>query len=335
MTAATAPVTTPQSQDGALRANFIAQLVQQGLLFLLFAGLATSRAAGHVLSAGAITGVVMVGAATSAVLAWTTSLYSGAFAVLTGSVAATPDEFEGTDPFATGPLWRTTLAWSAGAGAWAAAGAGLVAVALNGKLAGFVTIFVAMAALMGVSVVAISGAARRRGMAAAHASASTTTGLRRRAWRSVAFPYAVSQGVLNAGVAWLLFHDYGKGLDVLTEKAALADALLVVVPLTILFGGMTRSMGAFDMATGRVVLDDPETQTVPQRSPIGLQFVVYMSFVGLLLFRFAAFVLPAQPSLTQVIVTRGVLATVLVFLAAGVGYVRGAVNGLKPGEVVA
>lgn len=339
MTAAATPVTaaTPAkgSAEEALRSSTISNVVQQVVLFLIFGGLATSRAAGHVLSAGAVAGIVIAAAATSTIVAWTTNLYSGAFSVLTGVVPAADDP--APDAFAGRTMWRTTLLWSLGAAAWAAAGAGLLAAVLNGRVARFPTVFIALFCLAGVQVVAISNTARRRGMAAATSAATTTTPLRKRAWREVAFPFAISQALLNAGVAWLLFHDYPTGNaaieGALTDSVALADALLVVVPLTILFGGITRYMGVFDAATNRVIFDDVDTQTVSKRSPIGVQFMVYTSIVGLVLARLIGIVLPATPSLAAVIVARGVLAGVLVFIAAGIGYVRGACNGLKDNEV--
>lgn len=323
--------------DESLRSNNISNGVQQVLLFLIFGGLATSRAAGHVLSASALAGIVIVAAGTSTIIGWTTNLYGGAFSVLTGAVPA--EEKAAADAFDGRTLWRTTLLWSLGAAAWAGAGAGLLAAVLNGRVARFPTVFVALLGLAGVQVLAINNAARRRGMAAATSVAVRSTPLRRRAWREVAVPFALSQGVLNAGVAWLLFHAYPTGdkaiEGVLTDSTALADALLVVVPLTIIFGGVTRYMGAFDAATGRVEFDDVDTQTVSKRSPIGVQFMVYASIVGLVVARVIGLVLPTTPSLTAVIVARGLLAFVLVFIAAGIGYVRGACNGLKEGEVVA
>jgi hypothetical protein len=121
---------------------------------------------------------------------------------------------------------------------------------------------------------------------------------------------------------------------VLTDSTALADALLIVVPLTIIFGGITRYMGAFDAATGRVELDDAETQTVDKKSPVGVQFMVYTAILGLVVARVIGLILPATPSLAAVILARAALAGVLVFIAAGIGYVRGACNGLKEGERV-
>lgn len=128
----------------------------------------------------------------------------------------------------------------------------------------------------------------------------------------------------------MLFHAYPTGdanLDgVLTDSTALADALLVVVPLTAVFAGIAVQMGAFDRATGRVPLDDPTAQTVPRRSPMGPQALVYAGIVGFIGFKIAGIVLPATPSLVSVVVARGVLSAVLVLMACGLGYVRGACN---------
>ena len=322
--------------EESLRSSNISNGIQQVVVFLIFGGLATSRAAGHVLSAGAIAGIVVVAAATSTIIGWTTNLYGGAFSVLTGAVPA--DDEPVADAFDGRTMWRTTLLWALGAAAWAGTGAGLLAAVLNGRVARFGTVFVALLGLAGVQVLAINSAARRRGIAAATSAATRTTKLRRRAWREVALPYALSQAALNAGVAWLLFHSYPTGNKaiegVLTDSTALADALLVVVPLTIIFGGITRYMGAFDSATGRVELDDAETQTVDKRSPVGVQFMVYTAIVGLVVAKVIGIILPATPSLGAVIVARATLAGVMVFIAAGIGYVRGACNGLKEGEHV-
>lgn len=324
--AATAP-TTPEY----LRRSLIANVVIQAVLFLFFASLATSRAESHVLSAGVLAGIASAAAAGSALVAWVTNLYGGANDARTGAVVRTDDDpVATTDPFTARALWGNATLWALGAAAWAAAGAGIVAVALDGRVARFTTVFVVLLGLAGVSTWAIGSAARRRGVASVDSPATTVSGVRARGWRAIALPFAVSQGLLNAGVAWMLFHAYPTGNaelpGVLTDSTALADALLVVIPLTAIFGGIALSMGAFDRATGRVVLDDPDTQTVPRRSPMGPQVLVYAGIVGFVAFKLAGFVLSATPSLTAVIVTRGVLATVLVGLACGFGYVRGACN---------
>jgi hypothetical protein len=323
----------PMNEARFFRTGLITSVVQQILLFLVFAGLAASRAAGHVLSAAAVVGIVTVAAAGSTVVGWISNLYSASYARLMGVVIFDEEPPVATnDPFAFGSLWRTTLSWTVAAAAWAAAGAGLLAAVLNGRVARFPVIFVALVAMAGVNVMAISAAARRRGVAAMATPPARVVAVRRRAWRELALPLAISQGLLNVSVAWLLFHSYPTGdaavPGVLTDSTALADALLVVVPLTVLFAGITTDWGAFDRATGRVVLDDPDTQTVPRRSPIGVQFMVYACIFGLIAFKVAAYVLPPTPSLGAVMITRGVLAGLLVFVSVGIGFVRGACNGL-------
>ncbi len=323
----------PMNEAQFYRTGFVSALVLQLVLFLVFAGLATSRAAGHVLSPLAVFGIVTVAAAGSTVVGWISNLYSASFARVMGVVVFDEEPSPAqTDPFAFGNLWRTTLAWAVGAAAWAAAGCGLIAVALNGRVARFPLIFVALISMAGVNVLAIGSAARRRGVAAMTTPPARVVSVRRRAWLELALPLAITQGLVNAGAAWLLFHSYPTGNaavpGVLTDSTALADALLVVVPLTALFAGMTRQWGAFEMATGRVTLNEPETQVVPRRSPIGVQFVVYACVLGLVAFKVAAFVLPATPSLASVMVVRGLLAALLVFVSVGVGFVRGACNGL-------
>jgi hypothetical protein len=331
-------MTATQTPAVAARTALRSNVVQQLVLALLFASLATGRANGHVLSGAAITGIVAVGAATAAVVAWTINLYSGSFAVLTGAVTIDASDHDVADPFSARSLWTTTLLWALGAAAWAAAGAGIMAAVLNGRVARFATVFVAIAVFSGIANVAISDAARRRGFAAATVTPTVVSPLRRRAWRQIAFPFAVTQGILNGGVAWVLFHDYATGsasaTNALTKQVALADALMFVLPLTLVFGGLTRYLGAVDAASGRVVLDDPETQTVPKRSPIGMQFAVYVVIFGLALAKLAGYVLADRPSLGAVIATRAAISVVIAFVAAGIGYVRGAVNGVRDSEVV-
>ena len=122
------------------------------------------------------------------------------------------------------------------------------------------------------------------------------------------------------GVAWVLFHDYATGsasaTNALTKQVALADALMFVLPLTLVFGGLTRYLGAVDAASGRVVLDDPETQTVPKRSPIGMQFAVYVVIFGLAL----AKLVEAKSGVDAVFLTGDVLAAGAVLEAGRRGW---------------
>ena len=331
MTAPSRPMLPSTSIDKYLRGNAIAVAVQQLLLFLVFAGLATSRAESHVLSGAAVAGIVSVAAAGATIIGWTSNLFGGAFQARMGAVAFDEDPpLVDRDPLTARRLWGSAFAWAAAAAAWALAGAGIVAVALNGRVVRFPVMFVALTLLAGVPVVAISQLARRIGVDTHDVVPEATVPLRRRAWLQVALPTALTQGLLNAGVAWLLFHAYPTGNaavpDVLTDSTALADALLVVVPLTVIFAGITVYWGALDRMTGRVTLNDADTQTVTKRSQIGPQVMVYTAVLGMVAFRVAAYVLPATPSLTQVIVARGVLSAMLVGVATALGYIRGACN---------
>ena len=317
-----------QSERTYWRSAYVSTGVVQLLLFLAFAALATSRAAGHVLSAAAVCGIVTVAAASSAKIGWISNLYIGAADARRGAVEH--EDAVGTiDPFAFGPMWRAAGAWALGAAAWALAGSGIVAVVLNGRVARFPTMFVALAGIAGVSAIAIGNAARRRGLASAVVQV-TPVGLRTRAWRQLALPMALTQGLVQVGVAWLLFHSYPTGnaavSGALTDKTALADSSLIVVVITVIFAGMATQWGAFDRSTGRVALDDPDTQTIPRRSPLGPQVLVYTAILGMVAFKLAAYVLPATPSLAIVMVTRGVLAALLVASGTAFGYVRGATN---------
>lgn len=326
--AATAPTTQTY-----LNAGVVVNGVIQTVLFLITAALAMSRAEGHVLSAAAVCGIVAAAAASSTALAWVSGLYSAASDARLGKVALTIGETAPltTDPFAANLLWRDAAVWALGAAVWAAAGGGLVAVALDGRVARFPVLLVALVALAAVASGAVGHAARRRGLAAAAADlVPQPTALRVRAWKHVALPVAALQALVNAGVAWVLFHDYASGgnagIEPLTDDVALADGLIVVVLLTAIFGWLAGVWGAHDAATGRVALDDEPTQSLSSAPPFGVQGLVYSAIVGLLAFRLAGLLLPPRPSLAAVIVMRGLLAGLLVGAAAGIAYVRGACN---------
>jgi hypothetical protein len=319
------------------------------VITLLMAALATSRATAHVLSATALALIVAGAAAASVAVAWGNGLYNGAADVLKGEAVldcrpgchAEPDK----DPWAPKELWRTTLLWTLLVAVWAGAGGALVAVALNGKQARLLVVFVALAGLAGVAHVVVDAVARHRG---AHATRrpldpdEPVVGIRRRAWLQVALPLAIAQLLVNAGMAWVLFHDYathvpradvGVGLGtaaaagkVLTRSVALADVLVIVTILAVIFGSLASMWGATDVGLGRVVTDDPETQTTTSKSNIGAQGIVYVALLGLVLGKVVTWLLPSSPSLLDVVVARAVFAGVLAFLAAGAGYVRGAVN---------
>ncbi len=221
--------------------------------------------------------------------------------------------------------------WGVGGLAWAAAGGGLIAVALDGRVARFPVLLAALLCLGGVATLAVENAGRRRGLSTAAAyEGQFITPLRKRAWQHIAAPIALLQFGVNAGASWVLFHDYTSsprpGAEVLTDSVALADGMVVVVLLTIVFGALTGLWGAHDAATGRVSLDDPTAQSLASAPKLGVQALVYSAAAALLAFRLAGFVLPPTPSLWTVIVTRGLLAGLLVGLTSGVAYVRGACN---------
>lgn len=307
---------------------------------LIVAALATSRATAHVLTATALA-VIVAGAAASGVLVgWANGLYNGAADILRGETvldcAPGCDGEPSDDPWSPARLWRTTAAWAAMVALWAASGGALLAVALNGKRARLLVVFVALAGLGGLASIVVDAIARDRGAHATRvvlARRRPPTGVRRRGWLQVAVPIAVFQLVVNAGMAWVLFHDYSAGSaavasgKVLTRSVALADVVVLVTLVSAIFGAVCGAWGATDLALGRVALDDPATQETSAKSPVGVQGIIYIALLGLLLGKVAGWVLPGHPSLIEVALARGCFAAVLAFLAAGAGYVRGAVNG--------
>ena len=108
-------------------------------------------------------------------------------------------------------------------------------------------------------------------------------------------------------MAVLLFHDYATGNALapkaLTESIARADALIVVVIVTALFGYLATRWGRVDAALGRVVAD-PATAGVDAKHAIGGQGLVYLGFAGLAAFSIAGWLLPPLPSLLRVVLVR-------------------------------
>ena len=211
-TRAVTPAKPVPSAEAYLSGATIVNSAIQALLFLTAAGLAMSRAEGNVVSAGAVVGIVAVSAASSTALAWVSGLYGAASDARLGKV--TVDTTSGrADPLEARRLWRDAGLWAIGAAVWAAAGGGLVAVALDGRVAKFPVLLASLVGLAGVATIAVGGAARRRGLATSHAVAAKPTPLRTRAWKEIALPVALLQGFVNAGVAWVLFHDYATPSD--------------------------------------------------------------------------------------------------------------------------
>ena len=328
-----------------------ATAVLQVAVALVITLVATSRAENHTLSPLALAVLVASVAATLAGVGWPQGVYAGAADVLAGNVAFHPESLpgprwspdnaaaaakrqygpiEGRDGFAAGPLWRATVRWAALAALWSLAGAGLVAVVLDGRHAGWIVVSVSTAGLGVTSSVVVDALARRHGIAAARqllSAGAPPMRLRRRAWREVALPLAVLQGSVNAAVTWVLFHSYrGGGSHVLTSKVALADAIVSIVILGALATVLCTTWGAVDARLGRVVVDAPGDQQASATNLFGWQAVVYVGVLGLVLAKLGQAVLPKVPNLIQVGAARAVLTALMTLCAAGLGYVRGALN---------
>ena len=335
MSAPAAPQKAPPRLSEYLGANAVGLGVVLAVVCAVVTALAVSRAAAHVLSPAAVAGIVAGTAAALLSVGWANALFTGAYDVLEGRLEApaAPSVNE-PEPFTTRALWRTTAVLVAGATAWALAGGGLVAVALDGRRAGGFVLFVAMVGLAVTVAVAFDTLGRRRGAESARAlldRAPNPVPLRRRAWRQLAVPVAVSQLLINAGVSWLLFHDYTVGdafaSRPLTETVALADVLVTILIISAYFTWVAGRWGAVDAALGRVELDDPASQTVPPKAPLGRQGIYYVGIVALFVVApLLGMLLPSTPSLARVAVVRALFAAALAFITVGVAYTRGALN---------
>lgn len=303
-------------------------------VFLLVGGLAVSRASANVLTPTALAVLLAGTAATLGTMNWINGVYGGALAAIDGTVALPTTPAEGRDPFAARAVWTGALVWGACAGAWAAAGAGLAAVALDGRRAQFVVVFVALTGLAGTAGVVAETVARRTGIDGVRRLRVATAArvpLRRRAWRQLALPMAAFQFAVNAGVSVLVFHDYtigaGDGPTALTETVALADVGLTVLIVCCVFAYYAGRWGRVDGVLGRVELDDPAAQSVPAKAPIGRQAIVYLGLVAAFVIGpFLGMLLPPRPSLLAVVLVRAGFAAALVYVVVGVAYVRGALN---------
>ena len=320
----------------------VAGAVVAFVIALVVSALAASRATAHVLSPAALAAVVAGAAAALVFVGWVNALYTGAADVLSAEAVLDcgPDcrSVPRDDPWGARRLWFGALAWSALAAVWALAGAGLVAVALDGKRARLVVLLAAFAGLAGTAAVVVEVLGRHRGAHAARRAlggAWPATSLRKRAWKQVAVPIALGQAVVNAALSWVLFHDYVRGAGAaaagthgMTGKVVIADFVITVVTLTLVFASMTRRWGGTDAELGRLTLDDADAQVVPPKAPIGGQGVLYIAvltyIVGILTGKF----LPTGPTLWLAAVARGLFAGVLAYIVAGVSYTRGAVNSL-------
>ena len=328
-------MSTPQPRRAALPDYLGGMIVfnagLHGLLAALFSALAVSRADAHVLSPLALAVVVTLATFGTVAFAWPNALYGGAFDALEGAVVVAPGTKSTDDPFAGRTAWRTGLTWGAAATVWAAAGTALVVVALNEQRARWIVIAATWAVVAGGASLAIDSLARRQGaVTAARPVTVPARPLRQRAWRDIALPLALVQGGINMVIAWLLFHDYSHteqvGTEQLTDAVALADAVVIIVLLAATFGFVARRWGAVEATLGRVALDDPESQTVSAKAPLGRQGVIYVGVLMYALSRIAIIAMPSAPSLALVVIVRGLFTALLVYAVAGVAYVRGALN---------
>jgi len=328
---APAPAPAPRLHERIGR-DAIAVIIALAVVMLIVAALATSRADNHVLTARGLAAIVAGAALTLAIIGFPNGIYTGAHDLLDGTVALDCEPGCWAEPsgdrWAPRTLWRDAVMWSTLVALWAGAGAALVAVALNGRRATVWVAFVALAGLTATGAVAVNAVARHRGAHAARAvlagtvAAPAAVGLRRRGWLHLAVPIAIVQFVVNGAATWMLFHDY----RVLTGKVVLADVLVLVVLVTVVFATTTNVWGNTDARLGRAVLDEPDTQRVPAKAAVGVQAMVYVVVIGLIAAKVVGYVLPSHPTLLQAGLARGAIGGLTAFLAAGGGYVRGAVN---------
>lgn len=342
MAATTAPGTTaPGTATAAAPSYPLPRYLRMGAglgaviavaIAFVIAALATSRANAHALSPTALAGLVAGAALTNGVIAWINAMAAGALDRVNGTAVVdcgdTCRHTLAADPFERTRLWRGAFASGLTMAAWAAAGGGLLAVALNGRHANLAVTFVALAVFQALVAGAVDVAGRHRGVhAVAAATRTEPVPLRRRAWRDIALPLALFQVLVNAALTVLLFHDYVPGKDtgfhILTRTVAMADVPVSVVVVAIVFNLVVGSWGKAEAALGRV---EPEEGRADKPAPVGVQAFVYMALLGLILGRLFAFVLPDAPSLAWVAAVRAAFAGVMIFVASGLAFVRGALN---------
>jgi len=318
-----------------LGAAALAVAAANAVTLVVIAALAASRADGHAVSPAAVIGIVVGVAMALGGLRWADALYSGADdihqarAVLTCAPGCNGEPM--SDPWKATALWRGVVVAALTTGLWAGAAAGLVAVILD---QGRAPVLVLAATLVGTTAIAtavVDVVGRHRGAHGTRAPAVTdtiATPLRRRAWKEIAVPLGVSQFAVNAAAAWLLFHDY-HGIDgphALTGAVATADLPVVAIIVAVYFGMTATKWGRVDARLGRVALDDPAAQAIDRRTPIGAQGLVYLTVATVLAGNVFAWFVPGRPSLLVVALVRGLFAAVATTVAAGAGFVRGAVN---------
>jgi hypothetical protein len=315
----------------------IGTVALQSVLLTIIAALAISRATHNLLSPGVLAAVVAGVGVTAGLMGRPLGVFEGALAILDGRVSRSDDDGHGDgapadDAFDGRRLRRGALVWGVGLGAWAGAAALLVAATLHGRQAPFLVTAVALVAVGSAASVAAGLVGRAEGIAAARRLDSAPTPpvrLRRRAWRDIALPMGLVQAVFNAGFAVVLFRDYRP----LTESAARADSLVVVVIVTAIFGALAMRWGRVDAALGRVAVEDDARTAVTAKHPLGPQALVYLAGAGLLAFALAGWLLPPLPSLARVAIVRGAVSGLLAVAVCGVAHVRGALNTLAGATV--
>lgn len=313
----------------------IAVGISTAVVLAVIAALATSRATGHLLSPAAVIAVVVGVAVALATTGWANGLYGGADdvlearAVLTCAPGCASEPH--SDPWRPASLWRSAAIAGGVAGLWAGATAGFVAVVLDAERAPLLVVGATLIGTVALAAAVIDIAARHRGAHAARAlsdTAQTTVTLRRRAWREIALPLGVIQFVVNGAAAWMLFHDYTAtdGPRALTSAVVTADLAVIAIVTAAYFGSLATRWGRIEARLGRVTVDDPATQEIDRRMPLGPQALVYVTVIAILFGNVVAFIVPSRPSLLVAALARGVFAGLATTVAAGFGFVRGSVN---------
>ena len=331
--AALAPKVLPVKEylGSALFVTAILEVVTAAVL----GGLAISRSTSHHLTGAQLAFVLALGAAAGAVTAWLNHFFIGLSDTSFGLVSSDdpPPSLAGTDPLSPGVVWRRALISGALAGLWGVGLALLVFAAMNRKLAGFPIVFVGILVTWGIAnlVTAFSGRVQAIRIGLADEIDAAPRPARRRAWRQIALPLAGFIGLTNAGIAWILFHDYSVGgtfavAHTLTEQQALSDATILILFSLGIARFVSVRAGRAEAKLGLVSFEDVATQVPTARSLFGPQGLVYIYFGGIVLASLIRFVLPALPNLAEVMVARGVLAAAVAFCASGLSYIRGAAN---------
>lgn len=332
----------PVSVADYLSAKRLAGALAQLVTFLVVAGLAISRARNGALPPSELVLIVAGAALASAFVGWPIALYEGAADRLLGRVTPTEPVTPKTkrdqpalpgDPFHGRRVWGHAARWALAAAAWAGCGAVVLAAVLGRSSAPYLVAAVALVLLAGASALAVDTVGRSMGVRSAERflrERPTPVDSRRRGWRDIAVPMALSQLLVNGAFAWVLFAGHAlcsPDAPPLAKGDVLADALIVVGILTAIFGAVATRWGQLDAAIGRVVVDPEAARGVSAKAPIGGQALVYLVLAGLVLAKGASFLLPDQPSVVRVMVVRGVFAAIVVFVVTGLGYARGALNG--------